>query len=311
MRLAMRVSSLVIPLVVLGCAGGGTPEAAPPPGSAPVALASAPPVASASPTPAAAKKPEPCGELGCLLFDTPEEAFAEVLREQPRILAVGEAHAQKGTEGVASTTSRFTERLLPMLAPRATDLLLELWVADGKCGKKEATVAKEQKQVAEPQAETNQNEFVTLGNKSKSLGIQPHVLRPSCEEYDRILKAGPDGVDQMLTMIARMTATMAKNFLSQNAAAPEKLLVAYGGAMHNDVAPRQGREQWSFGPELSSATGGKYVELDLIVPEFIKDTDAWKAFALYPHFDRTAHPTKATLFHPQPHSYVLVFPATK
>jgi len=310
---AMRLLRLVALTLsaAAGCAGGPASPAPPPPAASGASVAPAPAISSAPPAETAAKRPEPCGELGCLLFDTTEDAFSEVLRSQPRILAVGETHAQKGTEGIPSTTARFTERLLPMLAPRATDLLLELWIADGKCGKAEKQVAAAQKPVTAPQAETNQNEFVTLGQKSKSLGIEPHVLKPSCEEYDRIVRAGPDGAELMLPTIARITAAMAKRFLDQNQASPDKLLVAYGGLMHNDLSPRAGRESWSFGPELQAATGGKYVELDLVVPEYIKDEESWRAFPWYAHFDRSARHPKATLFHPQPASYVLIFPSAR
>ncbi|AUX45631.1 uncharacterized protein SOCE26_071260 [Sorangium cellulosum] len=121
------------------------------------------------------------------------------------------------------------------------------------------------------------------------------------------MRAGPDAVTAMLEMIARLTAVKAKALLARDAAAG-KMVIAYGGALHNDVAPRPGRERWSFGPELSTFTGGKYVELDIIVREFIKDSETWRALPWYPHFDREEHPNKAVLFNPAPGSYVLIFP---
>ena len=131
------------------------------------------PVAS-TPAAAAATAPLPkaCGALDCRLFDTPEEAFAEVLKSEPLVLAIGEVHAQRGHDNVPSATKRFTEKLLPMLRPRASDLILELWVADGSCGKRESQVASQQKIVTEKQASDNQNEFIKLGDRSKSLGIR-------------------------------------------------------------------------------------------------------------------------------------------
>ncbi|MEJ7727676.1 MAG: hypothetical protein WKG00_00510 [Polyangiaceae bacterium] len=229
-----------------------------------------------------------------------------MLATRPRMLAIGETHAQKGTEGVESATSRFTKQLLPKLAGLSTDIVLELWIADGKCGKKEQQAAAAQKPVTESQATTNQNEFVTLGNAAKAMGIQPHVLRPTCEEYDRIVAAGDSSVDQMLTMIARKTEVMTRQLLARD----DKLVVAYGGAMHNDLAPASGREPWSFGPQMREATGGKYVELDIIVREYVRDTDSWKALPWYAHFDRSKHVDKALLYNPAPQSYVLVFPAS-
>ncbi len=78
--------------------------------------------------------------------------------------------------------------------------------------------------------------------------------------------------------------------------------------MHNDISPRRGNEAWSFGPDLAKHTEGRYVALDLIVPEYIADTPPWRALPWVAHFDPAAHPEKTTLFNPEPGSFVLVFP---
>jgi hypothetical protein len=291
-------------LLAAACAAAPS-RPAPPPVTSPSAAASPAPPPAREP---AAIDPEPCGALGCRAFSSVERAFEAVLAERPRVLAVGEAHAQKGSEGVDSSTKRFTEQLLPKLEGKATDLVLELWVADGSCGKQEQQVAQQQKPVTETQAESNQNEFTTLGHRSKALSIRPHVLRPSCEQYERIL-AAQDDVGQMLTMIAEHTAELVERILSVRNA-PDKLVIAYGGAMHNDLSPRQGRESTSFGPRLQRHTGGRYVELDIIVPEYIKDSDAWRALPWHAHYDRAKLGKRTVLFNPEPGSYVLVFPET-
>ena len=87
-----------------------------------------------------------------------------------------------------------------------------------------------------------------------------------------------------------------------------KLVLTYGGARHNDVTPRPQMEAWSFGPRLKQRTSGRYVELDLIVPEYIKDNEAWKALTWYPHYDAQRFGADALLFHPEPAAYVLIFP---
>ncbi len=118
----MRIALLVAALT--GCAAGTpTPSNTPAPEqpafrSAPIANAA--PSASAAlaaPTSAQAKPaPRPCGALDCLAFATPEAAFEYVLQSAPRVLAIGEAHAQEGTAGIHSSTRRFAEQLLPLLA---------------------------------------------------------------------------------------------------------------------------------------------------------------------------------------------------
>ena len=59
--------------------------------------------------------------------------------------------------------------------------------------------------------------------------------------------------------------------------------------------PKPDRAAWSFGPDLVKATGGRYVELDVFVPESIQDTDAWKAMPWYAHYDRAAYASATVL----------------
>jgi hypothetical protein len=249
--------------------------------------------------------------VACQSFSSPESAFLFVLEKKPKLLAIGEAHAQKGTENLASATRRFGEHLLPLLKGRASDLLLELWLQSGSCGAVEAKVSKKQQPVTKNQAVSNQNEYVWLGHRAKALGIAPHALTPSCEDYRRIASAGPEDIQRMLEMIAQASA---KKLLSLFGASTKTsqpgLILAYGGALHNDRFPRQGREAWSFGPELARKTGGEYVELDLIVPEYVKDTPAWRAFPWYAAYAPQLHSQETLLFTTGEGSFTLIFPKT-
>ncbi len=257
---------------------------------------------------AAAIKPtfRDCGELACKAFPDAAAAFDFVLAESPRVLAIGEAHAQSDGPATASSTRRFMDGLLPRLAPRASDLVIELWLANGSCGKVEQKVAQQQTEVTAPQAASNQNEFVELGHRAKAAGIVPHALVPTCEQYQKIANAGAADIEQMLVMIKSVTARDVAQLLAKRA--PERLVVAYGGAMHNDLVPREGRADFSFGPELAQATAGRYVELDLVIPEQIKDTEAWRALPWYPHYPKASASTEAYLFSWAPHAYALIFP---
>jgi hypothetical protein len=289
----VRVSRIMLSIALAACARA-SPQAAPP---APEDKGDANPVAAAS---AGAR---PCD--GCEVMASPLDAWNKVLEAAPLVLAIGETHAQKDVPGVASATKRFTEVFLPTLEGRASDLVLELWVANGACGKQEKKVAVQQKEVTATQAETNQNEFVVLGNAANARKIKPHVLVPPCDEYARILDAGADDVDAMLSMIARLTERQIEGLLPK---AQGKMIVTYGGAMHNDAMPPEGREAWSFGPQAVAAAGGQYVELDLIVPELVKDTEAWRAQAWYARYDAKAHRGETLLFATGPRSYAIVFP---
>lgn len=280
--------------------------------AAPSGASSAPPPLSgpATEVPKAAKT---CGELRCLEFKNARAAFEQVLSRDPRVLAIGEAHAQKGSEGVQSGAARFKDQLLPSLEGKASDLLLELWFPDPKCRKETVKqVKKQQEAVTKKQASSNKNEYVELGNAAKALGITPRSLHPSCEELEAITKAGSGDIGLMLETVAKNTQKDVEFLLKRQAAGGEsELIVAYGGALHNDPYPKPGAETWSFGAPLKQRT--RYVALDVIVPEYIKDSPAWKAMPWYQAYKalssrRSEH--GALLFEPRPDELILVFPRT-
>ena len=308
MRDQSRLPSVFLLMLLGACSAGSGARSSPAAVGSPVTSPSAPGPAG-TPSTRAAADPDACGALDCRLFPTPQAAFSQVLETNPLVLAVGEAHAQKGTEGIASSTKRFTEDLLPLLPGKASDLVEEVWAPDPKCKKEVAEVAEKQKPVTQGQAKTTKNEFVMLAEAARKLAIVPWPLRPTCEEYDRIAGAGDDAVEAMLALTADVTLRTIQARLDANRAqGVERMVIAYGGAMHNDLSPRPGRERYSYGPELARATGGRYVELDVFVPEFIRDTDAWRAMPWFPHFDRTRRHDQTTLFRTGPQSFVLIFP---
>jgi hypothetical protein len=329
MRLVIRRLAALAPFALgaAACAVAvGGPDAAPaapePAASASAPSASAPPD-GAAPAPSAgaaqADRWRPCGAptpaadaapLDCQRLASPGAALSAILEvEKPMVLGLGEAHAQKGTEAIASTAWRTTEQLLPVLDGRAEDLVLELWVGAGACGAEQAAkVAEQQRPVTQDQAASNQNEYVALAQRAKDLGIQPHVLRPSCDEVERIAKAGDDAVVEMLTLI---TEHMERKVMAlRGRPGGDRLVVTYGGAMHNDLAPQEGREAWSFGPALAKATADRYVEIDLVVPEYVKDTPAWTAQRWYPAWPaaRDAPDGAVTAIRVAPRSYAVVLP---
>jgi hypothetical protein len=307
---SMRLASNLA-LALLGCST--QPVGVEPPATRATAVPEPAASAAGAPTAIAAvaqvPEGEPCGELGCRLFDTPEQAFAAVLAKAPRVLGIGEAHAQKGTEGVASATDRFTRLLLPLLRDKAGDVVIELMMG-AECGGAEKQVASAQKPVTEPQSTGNKNEFVTLGNEAKKLGIQPHPLRPSCDQLKAAADAGPDTVAKLLGLIAELSVDLVAKILSRNQReGRDRMVVVYGGALHNDASPAPGREDWSYATKVKTMAPG-YVELDLIVPEYIKDTPAWTGLPWYPHYRAAEHGEHVVLFEPAAGSYVIVFPSS-
>jgi hypothetical protein len=269
--------------------------------------ASQPPAAPSAATTSPAAEGRPCGALGCLAFATPAAAFEHAIAGAPRIIALGEAHAQKDAPKVKSTTRRFAEEFLPGLEGRASDLVIELLTTNGSCGQAvEKEVAERQKPVTEPQAATNQNQYVTLGAVAKKHGIAPHALVPECEELRSVTQAGAGDIERMLVLIADATVREAEKLVANGD--PKRAVVLYGGALHNDIEPRPERETWSYGPRLARRVEGRYVEIDLVVPEFVKPTPTWQGLPWYASFEALAPGPETILYQPSASSYVLIFP---
>jgi hypothetical protein len=302
----------VLSTLAAGCAKKSVGASSPTAGSARggvASLASKAPRAAATGIVADASTDPSCRAPRCATFGDAKPAFARVLAEDPVVLAIGEAHALRGTERVESSTRRFTRDLLPMLRGRASDLVVELLLPNPACAPATEGAAKAQRVVTDHQAKTDQNDYVALGNAARALGIRPHALEPTCDDLRRIAGGGDDAIVASLDVVTRLARESLERYAAANRAAHDpRMVVGYGGAMHNDLAPRLGFEKFTFGPVLERGTAGRYVELDLIVSEFVDKTPSWQALPWFAEFAPDAHPGRATLFMPSVHSYALIFP---
>ena len=252
-----------------------------------------------------------CGALDCRQYDSVGEAFEDALAGGPRVVAIGEAHAQRGTT-VPSSAHHFKEDLLPLLAGRASDLLVEVMNPPAGCAKTTEVVRGKQAVVTQKQAPSDQGEYVAMGTRARELGIIPDLLRPTCGDLAAVDSAGEDAVPASLAMIARLTRTQVERMLERDEQTPgdeNKIVVTYGGALHNDLDPSPERAGWSFGPALAARTGGRYVAINLYVPELIDDSDAWKRLAFYRYYDPAKAGAKTAVFR-QGKSFVVVLPRT-
>lgn len=219
-----------------------------------------------------------CDPASWTSYASSKDAFASVLATNPRVLAVGETHARRGAAGVITATERFSADLLPLAqAKGARVLVVELLSPPSGCESDTKAVAAAQKPVVEQQDDQNQDRFIALGHRAKELGLTPLVLEPSCDEFASVRKAGPDGVAAMLELIAQNTRAKLERLLAKTE--PDETIVAYGGALHNNLGEDA---PFAFGEQLKNSTGNRYVAVDVIVPEYVADTDAWKKLPWYP-----------------------------
>ena len=87
--------------------------------------------------------------------------------------------------------------------------------------------------------------------------------------------------------------------------APDKMVLVYGGATHNDLFPYQGIEHWSYGPAIAKATNDAYLEIDLYVPEFVENDAVLQKEAWYPLL-KEARTDQVILVRRDPASFILI-----
>lgn len=237
-------------------------------------------------------------------FPSAEAALEHLLQKNPRVLGVGEVHSSTDRPGIPSTISRFTTELLPVLAPRTTDLVIETWRLESACGAPaEQVVTQVETETKRP--EETKDEIVVLAERASALGVRPHDLPVSCAEYPTLLdEQGEVAYDRLLKLLTVKLGAFANAGLTTADAS----LVLYGGAMHNDLSPDPELVDYSYGVEARRLGGDGYMELDLYQPELLVGREALLEPAWAPLLERAVGPDRAVLFERGPGSYVLFLP---
>ncbi len=245
--------------MLVGCGTAAAPAAKEAPPVAP-ASASAGAVAVGPPD-AAAPKPLQ-GEYATLA-----EALAAIIPADARVVGFGELHARIDRAAVRSALSLFTAAL-PSFGAKVSDLVVETFIVDPTCGKTAAaTTQKLETEVKRP-VETK-SEITQLADAAKAARIQPHAMTLSCADYQMLMPKGEIDPLAMLTITTRELKRIALSAVAhRDKEAEHRPWVAlYGGALHNDREPDKALAVWSYGAAIDQATGGHFVEIDLIVPE--------------------------------------------
>jgi hypothetical protein len=245
---------------------------------------------------------------------TPARAWAAIDLTHTDVLAVGEYHETSDAPRVPSALKRFTRTLLPALvasghAPRS--VIAETWMVSGRCGEveRQATSAVEE---TTNRPQSTEDELTSLLDRTYALGAKNHILIIGCDDYRSMLDdAGALDAEASLRLVRRKVEAKALELRDAAEGGVEgKLLLLYGGALHNDVAPAPTWAPYSFGPALVEATGGRYTEVDLLVPEYVEGDDDLRREAFFAPAMALAKKGQTVLIHPRPSVYLLLFAMT-
>lgn len=211
-------------------------------------------------------------------------ALAAIVPAEARVVGFGELHSRTDRAQVTSSLARFTTDGLPALADKLSDLIVETWIVDPKCGQSAKTAtAKVEIKVRRPQE--TKSEIALLAETARAAKIQPHAMKLSCADYERVAPSGGEVLpDVMLGLITKELGRIAEEAVKHRDKEPghRPLIGLYGGALHNDRFPAEGVEDWSYAARVDQLTGGKFVEVDLIIPELAEADPAMKTQPWFP-----------------------------
>jgi hypothetical protein len=256
--------------------------------------------------------PAPDAPLVAEKFTLASQALRDFLAGFPGdapagVVAFGELHQTEKTKRVRSSLARFTDELLPAIAPRAAHLIVETWISRGSCGEAEKKVTADVARTTERPAET-EDEIVRLLRRAKELGIAPHVLDIDCHEYQALMgKGGAVDYDELLALTGQHLGRAIEQALALPRPPDRPLVLVYGGALHNDLAPDPETAKYSFGPAIDALTHGAYREVDLFVPELVDAYPALRGERWYAAWRQARAKPGATLIRRGPRSAVLLF----
>jgi hypothetical protein len=242
-----------------------------------------------------------------------QAAIATLLPDPGGVIAFGELHQTRATAKVRSSLARFTDEILPALAPYASHLIVETWITRGACGEEEKHVTEEIARTTERPVAT-ESEIMKLLRRAKELGVAPHVLDVGCEEYKVLAGQGGRGAsggavdyERLLTITNQHLERAIGQGLLLPRAPGRPLLLVYGGALHNDLFPDPALAKYTFGRAVHAATRGAYREVDLYVPEMIDATPALKAERWYGAWQHAGGGASDVVIARSPRSTIVIF----
>jgi hypothetical protein len=236
-------------------------------------------------------------------------ALKAIIPADARVVGFGELHARVDRATVRSSLAAFTEAL-PSFGEQVSDLVVETWVVDPKCGKT-AVKATQKIEADVKRPEATKSEIALLADAAKAAKIQPHAMTLSCADYKSLApdKGPPDPV-AMLTLTTKELARIAKSAIAYRDKQPEHRpwIAVYGGALHNDRFPEAAVAEWSYAAIVDKASADHFVEIDVIVPEFAEpDPTSQKQ----PWFPLVASADQVLVWSRGERSFVVILPRTR
>lgn len=243
-------------------------------------------------------------------FPTLADAIAAIVPADARVVGFGELHIRTDRPSGTPALARFRTDILPALAAKLSDLVLETWIVDPSCGKK-AVDATARVESAMKRPEATKSDLAATIDAARAAGVQVHAMKLGCADYDQVAPAGKDvNVELLLDLVTRELGRIATSAIDHRDKEPahRPLIAVYGGALHNDRFPLASVAQWSYAAAVDKASADHFVEIDLYAPELAAQ-DAVSAQADWFPLVAAATPDRVLVFERGARSFVVILPS--
>jgi hypothetical protein len=245
-------------------------------------------------------------------FATVADAIAAIVPSDARVIGFGELHSRVDRAQVRPALAVFREDIVPPIAARLSDLVLETWIVDPGCGSA-AQVATAKVEAAMKRPASTKNELAKQIEAARAAGIKVHAMKMTCADYDAVApgKSSEVAVETMLDLVTRELGRIAQSAVAYRDKQPDSrpIVAVYGGALHNDRFPYDSVASWSYAAAVDAATGGRYVEIDLYAPELARAEALYEKEPWFPLLAEAA-PDKVIVWPRGERSFLVILPTS-
>ena len=236
--------------------------------------------------------------------DAGAAASAIISRTDPLIIGFGEYHATTGGADVTPSLTRFGDEILPVIAAGASALVVETYVQDQGCGQAATETAAHVETTMQRPAET-ENHIMRLLRLSKAAGVQGYILeRMSCADLEELRAGGDVDYAKLLGMVTRRLGDKIEEIYKKTGGA--RRVLVYGGSLHNEAVPAPALADYSYAKRIRELSDGRYLEIDFLVPELIRDDRFLPEQPWFETAMEEANGETVLVFQRSPASYVIV-----
>jgi hypothetical protein len=192
---------------------------------------------------------------------------------------------------------------------------LETWIFEGTCGAAREETLSSQLRSTTQRPHGTEDELGALVAATKNSGAQPHAMTLACRDHAILTPAGGElDYEALLGLVTRELSRVTSSILRTRGPSPgpdgRDLVVIYGGALHNDRFPYEGVNQWSYAAAIDALAADRYVEVDLYVPEYIRDQKTLAGEAWYGIMAEASDPETTVLIQRGPRSWIVLLPTS-